>query len=65
MFVCKVSTRMNKTANRLSDMEFDEVSLVTRPANQLSKVLLFKSDTNAEEEMPEVVEEVIETEDNE
>ena len=62
MFVCKVSTRMNKTANRLSDMEFDEVSLVTRPANQLSKVLLFKSDTNAEEEMPEVVEEVIETE---
>ena len=25
-------------------MEFDEVSLVTRPANQLSKVVLFKSD---------------------
>jgi hypothetical protein len=31
--------------NRLSDMEFDEISLVTRPANQLSKVVLFKSDT--------------------
>jgi len=29
---------------RLSDMEYDEVSLVTRPANQLSKVVLFKSD---------------------
>jgi hypothetical protein len=62
MFVCKVSTHMNKTANRLSDMEFDEVSLVTRPANQLSKVLLFKSDTTSEDEMPEVVEEVIEAE---
>lgn len=47
---------MKKTANRLTDMEFDEVSLVTRPANQLSKVVLFKSDTNAdsEDEMPEV-----------
>ncbi|NBO56324.1 MAG: hypothetical protein EBU84_17415, partial [Actinobacteria bacterium] len=37
-------SRMNKTGNRLTDMEFDEVSLVTRPANQLSKVVLFKSD---------------------
>lgn len=54
---------MNKTANRLTDMEFDEVSLVTRPANQLSKVLLFKSDTESEDEMPEVVEEeTVETE---
>jgi hypothetical protein len=35
---------MNKSGNRLTDMEFDEVSLVTRPANQLSKVVLFKSD---------------------
>lgn len=37
-------------------MEFDEVSLVTRPANQLSKVVLFKSDTHAdsEDEMPEM-----------
>lgn len=32
------------TGNRLTDMEYDEVSLVTRPANQLSKVVLFKSD---------------------
>ena len=32
-------------------MEFDEVSLVTRPANQLSKVVLFKSDdSNLEDE---------------
>jgi hypothetical protein len=31
-------------------MEFDEISLVTRPANQLSKVVLFKSDV--EENMP-------------
>lgn len=38
------------TGNRLTDMEFDEISLVTRPANQLSKVVLFKSDT--EENMP-------------
>lgn len=54
---------MNKTANRLSDMEFDEVSLVTRPANQLSKVLLFKSDTESEDEMPETtVDEAVETE---
>jgi len=30
---------------RLTDMEYDEVSLVTRPANQLSKVVLFKADT--------------------
>jgi hypothetical protein len=29
--------------NRLTDMEFDEISLVTRPANQLSKVVLYKS----------------------
>lgn len=37
--------------NRLSEMEFDEISLVTRPANQLSKVVLFKSDTDTEELM--------------
>ena len=49
---------MNKTANRLSEMEFDEISLVTRPANQLSKVLLVKSDTVSEDEMPEVEVEV-------
>lgn len=36
---------MTTVGNRLSDMEFDEISLVTRPANQLSKVVLFKSDT--------------------
>lgn len=53
---------MNKTANRLSDMEFDEVSLVTRPANQMSKVMLFKSDTNVEEDMSDA--DVIETEDD-
>ena len=34
------------TGNRLSDMEFDEISLVTRPANQLSKVVLYKGDMN-------------------
>ena len=32
-------------------MEFDEVSLVTRPANQLSKVVLFKSDVSNSEEI--------------
>ena len=32
------------SGNRLTDMEFDEISLVNRPANQLSKVVLFKSD---------------------
>lgn len=37
--------------NRLTDMEFDEISLVTRPANQLSKVILFKSDTQEQEDM--------------
>ena len=51
---------MNKTANRLSEMEFDEISLVTRPANQLSKVLIVKSDTVSEDEMPEVEVEVVE-----
>lgn len=35
--------------NRLTDMEFDEISLVTRPANQLSKVILFKSDSESDE----------------
>ncbi len=35
--------------NRLTDMEFDEVSLVNRPANQLSKVVLFKSDEEPED----------------
>jgi len=41
--------------NRLTDMEFDEISLVTRPANQLSKVVLYKSGdmdmTGAEDEV--------------
>lgn len=37
--------------NRLTDMEFDEISLVTRPANQLSKVVLFKSDTQENDSM--------------
>jgi hypothetical protein len=36
--------------NRLSDMDFDEISLVTRPANQLSKVVLYKGDTMPEQE---------------
>ena len=35
---------MTAVGNRLTDMEFDEISLVNRPANQLSKVVLFKSD---------------------
>ena len=41
---------MKKKGNRLTDMEFDEVSLVTRPANQMSKVVLFKSDVTISEE---------------
>lgn len=40
---------MKKKANRLTEMEYDEVSVVTRPANQLSKVVLFKSDDDSEE----------------
>lgn len=35
---------VKKTGNRLSDMEYDEVSLVPRGANQGAKVVLFKSD---------------------
>jgi len=56
---------MKKKGNRLTDMEFDEVSLVTRPANQMSKVVLFKSDESPTEEQvnPEdQVEEVVEAE---
>jgi len=56
---------MKKKGNRLTDMEFDEVSLVTRPANQMSKVVLFKSDESPTEEQvnPEdQVEEVVEVE---
>lgn len=55
---------MKKKANRLTDMEFDEVSLVTRPANQLSKVVLFKSDVVSEETVDntEVKEEIKESE---
>ena len=56
---------MKKKGNRLTDMEFDEVSLVTRPANQMSKVVLFKSDESTMEEQvnPEdQVEEVVEAE---
>lgn len=56
-------SRMNKTGNRLTDMEFDEVSLVTRPANQLSKVVLFKSDEPiTEDAVSEVQNEVEATE---
>jgi len=54
---------MGKKGNRLTDMEFDEVSLVTRPANQLSKVVLFKSDVSNSEEIvaeEKTVEEVVE-----
>jgi hypothetical protein len=32
-----------KRANRLSDMTFDEVSVVTRPANQHSRIILWKA----------------------
>jgi len=49
---------MKKKGNRLTDMEFDEVSLVTRPANQLSKVVLFKSDEPASSEEEQVNPEV-------
>lgn len=35
---------IEEVMNRLTDMEFDEISLVSRPANQLSKVVLYKSD---------------------
>ncbi len=58
------------TANQLTDMEFDEISLVTRPANQLSKVVLFKSDTDSGDEMAgvtddELLEEELEDEEEE
>lgn len=43
---------MTVVGNRLSDMEFDEVSLVNRPANQLSKVVLFKSADSEERAVP-------------
>jgi len=43
----------SESGHRLSDMEFDEVSLVTRPANQHSTVVLFKADSNMETDMPE------------
>jgi hypothetical protein len=36
--------------NRLSDMDFDEVSLVTRGANQDAKVVLFKGDDDIEKQ---------------
>ncbi len=48
MCVNKPILKLMTTANQLTDMEFDEISLVTRPANQLSKVVLFKSDTDGE-----------------
>ncbi len=41
-------------------MEFDEISLVTRPANQLSKVVLYKS---GDIEMPEAEDEVFDLND--
>jgi len=46
--------------NRLTDMEFDEISLVTRPANQLSKVVLYKS---GDMDMPEAEDEVFDFDD--
>jgi len=46
--------------NRLTDMEFDEISLVTRPANQLSKVVLYKS---GDMDMPEAEDEVFDLDD--
>lgn len=60
-----VISYMGKKGNRLTDMEFDEVSLVTRPANQLSKVVLFKSDVSNSEEIvaeEKTVEETVEVE---
>ena len=48
------------TGNRLTDMEFDEISLVTRPANQLSKVVLYKS---GDMDMPEAEDEVFDLDD--
>ncbi len=48
--------------NRLTDMEFDEISLVTRPANQLSKVVLYKS---GDMDMPETENELFFEEDTE
>lgn len=43
----------SQSGHRLSEMEFDEVSLVTRPANQFSTVRLFKADSPTERTMPE------------
>lgn len=53
---------MATNGNRLTDMEFDEISLVTRPANQLSKVVLFKSDTPEQEHMTSENEQTAEVE---
>ena len=48
-----VLTMPSQPGHRLSEMEFDEVSLVTRPANQFSTVRLFKADSPTERTMPE------------
>jgi hypothetical protein len=37
------TTRRKKTGRRLSNMEFDEVSVVTNPANQHAKIVLWKA----------------------
>lgn len=39
---------VQKHGNRLSGMEYDEISLVTRGANQKAKIVLFKSDCPAD-----------------
>ena len=49
--------------NRLTDMEFDEISLVTRPANQLSKVVLYKSGAEHMSEAEVLTDEEIDLED--
>jgi hypothetical protein len=49
--------------NRLTDMEFDEISLVTRPANQLSKVVLYKSGAEQMSEAEILTDEEIDLED--
>lgn len=40
-------------ATRLTNMEFDEVSLVPTPANQMANVVLWKADASKEEDVPE------------
>jgi hypothetical protein len=45
---------------RLTDLEFDEISVVERGANQKSKIVLFKMDHDAEDRSAEELDELAE-----